>query len=831
MATINLATLLVLLKMDSKEFSQGTDNAKKKTLDLKDAIGAGLVAAIGLATKAAVQFANESLAEFQTFEKGIKEVYTLLPGASEEALGAMRDDVIEFSKDVGRTTDETVPALYQAISAGVPPDNVFDFMKVASDAALGGVTDLETAVDGISSAVNAYGAETLNAQAASDLMFTAVKGGKTTFEELSASLFNVIPTAAALGVEFSNVTAALASMTAQGVPTSVATTQLRQLLVELSKAGSESSAMFEDLAGVGFREFIAQGGNLQDALQIMEQGAADLGLGINDLFGSVEAGSAALSLTGEGAAKFTQELNNATEAAGATAEAAEVMAGSLEHLEAVSNATTEALKIQTGEAIEPAKRQWLELKIAVGEYFNADLELRNQLLSSSAALEEYGYSGESLRKALGALGQGTTLWRNSLADADAMARRTAIAVELLEDGFQGSADELGKQVIAIEEARQASLELGEAYESSDQVLANHVRTMEAAQEAAEAARQAAIDQADAERELAHQSEYLTSQSDQLNEQMERTAEVSANAEERLAYVAEQEEMAAEAAKEAEEATRALNRESGSLFSTLSESEGPLGIYYQSLEDIANGASNLVVNQDSLDSAMIRAAENAGASASAMALLKVATGELSAEQAEAVIKQVALEQTLARLAEQYAAGDATLGEYMSAAQEAVRDINAMSVEFDTQAGSVNTNNQAIGSLIGTMGQIPTEIRTHISITSDPIPNMPGGSGGGAALPGSGNDQAFALGGFTGGMENEIAGMVHGQEFVFSAPAVRSIGLPMLEMLHQQGMAAGGNSGVSIGDVYVTPGGADTPIEYGRAVRRDLLTVARGKGLRR
>ena len=818
MSTINLATLLVLLKLDQKQFDSGVEGSKKKTLDLKDAIAGGLVAAIGLATKAAVQFANESLAEFQTFEKGIKEVYTLLPGASEEALGAMRDDVIEFSKDVGRTTDETVPALYQAISAGVPPDNVFDFMKVASDAALGGVTDLETAVDGISSAVNAYGAETLNAQAASDLMFTAVKGGKTTFEELSASLFNVIPTAAALGVEFSNVTAALASMTAQGVPTSVATTQLRQLLVELSKEGSDAADVFEELAGVGFREFIAQGGNLQDALQIMEQGAADLGLGINDLFGSVEAGSAALSLTGEGAAKFTQELNNAAEAAGATAEAAEVMAGSLEHLEAVSTATTEALKIQTGEAIEPAKRQWLELKIAVGEYFNADLELRNQLLSSSAALEEYGYSGESLRKALGALGQGTTLWRNSLADADTMARRTEIAVGLLENGFQGSADALGDAVLRIEEADNASNDYVNTLDDLNQMA----REQAAAQEEANRAHEEWINMGGGAVSAA--TDYSMSL-----EELARMGRDAANIQREELAVAQEE--AAEAAKEAEEATRALNRESGSLFSTLSESEGPLGIYYQSLEDIANGASNLVVNQDSLDSAMIRAAENAGASASAMALLKVATGELSAEQAEAVIKQVALEQTLARLAEQYAAGDATLGEYMAAAQEAVRDINAMSVEFDTTTGAVNTNNQAIGSLIGTMGEIPTEIRTHISITSDPIPNMPGGSGGPSTLPGSGNDQAFALGGFTGGMENEIAGVVHGQEYVFSAPAVRSIGLPMLEMLHQQGMAAGGNSGVSIGDVYVTPGGADTPIEYGRAVRRDLLTVARGKGLRR
>src|SRR5258707_1301082 len=84
-------------------------------------------------------------------------------------------------------------------------------------AAVGGVTSLETAVDGISSTVNAYGDKVITATQASDLMFTAVKVGKTTFDELSKSLFNVNPAAAALGVKFQDVTAALASMTAQGV--------------------------------------------------------------------------------------------------------------------------------------------------------------------------------------------------------------------------------------------------------------------------------------------------------------------------------------------------------------------------------------------------------------------------------------------------------------------------------------------------------------------------------------------------------------------------------------------------------------------------------------
>jgi hypothetical protein len=48
--------------------------------------------------------------------------------------------------------------------------------------------------------------------------------------------------------------------------------------------------------------------------------------------------------------------------------------------------------------------------------------------------------------------------------------------------------------------------------------------------------------------------------------------------------------------------------------------------------------------------------------------------------------------------------------------------------------------------------------------------------------------FSAGGFTGGLPVQApAGVVHGQEYVFSAPAVRSLGVPMLEQLHRSARA--------------------------------------------
>lgn len=294
-----------------------------------------------------------SLFEFSKLEKGMNEVFSLMPGISKEAMGKMTSDVQKLAVEMGITTDKIIPALYQSISAGVPPDNVFDFMRVASKASIGGVTDLETAVDGITSTINAYGTNVLSATQASDLMFTAVRMGKTTFDELAKSLFNVNPVAAALDVKFSDVTAALSAMTAQGVPTAVATTYLRQMLVELSKSGQQAADTFTQVAGKSFKDFIDSGGNVQGALQLLEDYAKKSGKGINDLFSSVEAGSAALTLTGKGTETFTKNLEEMAKSSGATDQAFQTMDQGISRSIDKIKANIQVLAQKGGELLAP----------------------------------------------------------------------------------------------------------------------------------------------------------------------------------------------------------------------------------------------------------------------------------------------------------------------------------------------------------------------------------------------------------------------------------------------------------------------------------------------
>jgi TP901 family phage tail tape measure protein len=328
------------------KLSGAVNDTQKKISKQAKMVGAAVgAAAIGIGIAGTMAFVD--------FERSMNEVFTLVPGTSQDAMDAMTNNVKKFSKEFGVLPEKIVPALYQALSAGVPQDNVFAFLETAQKAAKGGVTDLTTAVNGISSVVNAYGADTINATQASDLMFTAVKMGKTTFEEMSNALYNVTPTTAALGVKFADVTAAMSAMTAQGIPTNVATTQLRQLFVELSKEGTKTSDVFEKISGKSFKQFVAEGGNTQQALLLLEQYAGKSKIGINDLFGSVEAGSAALALTGKGTDTFSKNLDAMNNSAGATDGAFQQMNKGLGPLIDKFKAWAAVLIIEIGEKVAP----------------------------------------------------------------------------------------------------------------------------------------------------------------------------------------------------------------------------------------------------------------------------------------------------------------------------------------------------------------------------------------------------------------------------------------------------------------------------------------------
>lgn len=132
--------------------------------------------------------------------------------------------------------------------------------------------------------------------------------------------------------------------------------------------------------------------------------------------------------------------------------------------------------------------------------------------------------------------------------------------------------------------------------------------------------------------------------------------------ESLSELQDQYDKTADKIRSLESGTAGLGLSSEQLNEKLAKERETLAQLQGAIEPLANIQAELVssnegfvVNQELVNSKLISYADSAGASASALAVLKVATGELSEEQSIAALKSAALEEKLVQLGQSIADG--------------------------------------------------------------------------------------------------------------------------------------------------------------------------------
>ena len=314
--------LQYIAKLETGDYTKGLDKMQGKTSSstemlnksfsgLSTVIKKVVTSKLSLAA-AAIYFANKTRLAIQdmiAFQKQLSTVNTLLK-VSREELNKYADAFIDLSIKTGASKEDIANGAYQALSSGIKKEDLVDFLETASKTALAGQTTAETSIKTISSIMNAYKMEAREAGEIADWLLTVQNKGVTTVGELGAHLADVTAISAPLKVTLNDVGAALAQITQNGNNTAKSTTMLKTMFNELSKEGQKAADVFKEISGQSFRDFIAKGGDLQGALNLMEDHAKKTNKSIVDLFGSVEAGSAALNLTGLNAEKFSEKLND-----------------------------------------------------------------------------------------------------------------------------------------------------------------------------------------------------------------------------------------------------------------------------------------------------------------------------------------------------------------------------------------------------------------------------------------------------------------------------------------------------------------------------------------
>lgn len=217
-------------------------------------------------------------------------------------------------------------ALYQIISAGASTAaQATDLLTAANRLAVGGVTTVAIAADGLTSVLNAYGDRAGGATAVSDALFVAMRSGKTTVAELSSSLGQVAPLAAQVGVSFDELAGATAALTKGGISTSVAVTGLRAILAAVAKPSSEAEKMAKAL-GLQFNSTALASKGLSGFLADLQARTGGNTDALALLFGGVEALVPIMALSGQAGKDFAAIMEDMGTKTGATGEAFERVA-------------------------------------------------------------------------------------------------------------------------------------------------------------------------------------------------------------------------------------------------------------------------------------------------------------------------------------------------------------------------------------------------------------------------------------------------------------------------------------------------------------------------
>ena len=330
----------------------------------------GKKVSVASATSAAALGASVKLASDYT--DAVAKVGTVADLQS-VSLEKLRDDMLQLSTETGRGAGEIADATYQAISASVDTADAVSFVGTSVGLAKAGFLETADAVDVLTTIINAYGLEASDAGRLSDILIQTQNDGKTTVNELSQSMGQVIPLASAYGVNIENLAASYAQLTKNGVATAQAGTYLKSMLNELGDSGSDVGEILKSKTGKSFGQLMNDGMSLGDVLGILNDSVNGDSEALAGLWSSSEAGTGALSILSSGVGAFNDELGNMQDSTGNVADALETLstpsAKAQESLNAVKNAGIE-LGSAALEAIAPLLEQLAETVKSLTERFS-----------------------------------------------------------------------------------------------------------------------------------------------------------------------------------------------------------------------------------------------------------------------------------------------------------------------------------------------------------------------------------------------------------------------------------------------------------------------------
>ena len=299
-----------------------------------------------LAAVVSIRALGKMAGEAREFGAAMGEVNTLLSDTSQ--LERLNKEALALASTFGGSPTEQARGFYQAISAGAADAAAAtEILTTANKLAIGGVTDVTTAVDGLTSIVNAFGLEASQAGTVSDALFVAMKAGKTTVGELSSSVGKLAPIASSVGLSMEEMLGAVSALTTQGISTSESVNGLKAALANVLKPTKEAGDEAERL-GLNFGLAALQEKGFTGFMDSVVEKSGGSKESIVKLFGSVEALNTVFALTGGAAGKYADIMESMADKTGETDAAFGKIADTMDFKLEVLSGRMAAARIEVG---------------------------------------------------------------------------------------------------------------------------------------------------------------------------------------------------------------------------------------------------------------------------------------------------------------------------------------------------------------------------------------------------------------------------------------------------------------------------------------------------
>jgi TP901 family phage tail tape measure protein len=258
-----------------------------------------------------IQMVRKATQAYNEFEETLTNVYTLLSDEDMTAFGEeLEKGSLQIMKKYGKEVQDVNKALFDTISAGVPAGESIAFLDQAARLSVGGVTELSTATDGMTTVLNAFNLGIEESAAVADAFFAAQKEGKTTVAELSQNIGQVAPIAYNVGVSYQEMMSQMAALTKQGISTAEASTYLKGTYTALMKPSETLANMFQNELGYSLTrtEMQTRGfAQIMEDLNFLMEKYPD---SVADMIPNVRGVTAAFALSGEGFEEYNRILNS-----------------------------------------------------------------------------------------------------------------------------------------------------------------------------------------------------------------------------------------------------------------------------------------------------------------------------------------------------------------------------------------------------------------------------------------------------------------------------------------------------------------------------------------